>query len=142
MAKVEPDTYFFGFDLTVEQARGGGGVSSYDDPGWFFVLREQSDEPLFGLDGKKSDLNDWNELSWERAAPGSAAGAHIQINNPTTPFKAPAPALAEEREKGEHREDGVFMKRNKDSNPADPPYILRQAPTLLAIHAAEMLLKK
>jgi hypothetical protein len=142
MAKVEPDIYFFGFDLTVEQARGGGGVSSYDDPGWFFVLREQSDEPLFGLDGKKSDLNDWNELSWERAAPGSAAGAHIQINNPTTPFKAPAPALAEEREKGEHREDGVFMKRNKDSNPADPPYILRQAPTLLAIHAAEMLLKK
>jgi hypothetical protein len=144
VATVEPDIYFFGFDLTVEQARGGAGVNSYDDPGWFFVLKEQPAETGFGLDGKKSgfDLNDWKNLSWERSAPGATAGAYIKINNPTTPFKAPAPALAEEREKVERREDGAFMKWNKDSSPADPPYIPHQAPTLMAIHAAEMLLKK
>ncbi|HKQ76226.1 MAG TPA: hypothetical protein VJ810_21205 [Blastocatellia bacterium] len=148
MATLGTDTFLFGFDLTAEQARGGAGVNSYDDPGWFFVLREQSDEPSdepsFGLDGKKSDLNprDWIDLSWERATPGAAAGAYIQINNPTPPFKTSPSPLPEEREKVEYREDGVSKNGNKDSSPADPPYILHQASSLMAIHAAEMLLKK
>ncbi|HKC85068.1 MAG TPA: hypothetical protein VKG02_03770 [Blastocatellia bacterium] len=142
VAKAEPDIFFFGFDLTIEQASGGAGENSYDDPGWFFVLEEQTVEPRLGLDGKNSDLdlNSWNDLSWERAAPSATTGAYIQISNPTTPFRAPA--APEEREKIERREDGVLMKRNKDSSSADPPYILRQAPTLMAIHAAEMLPKK
>jgi len=33
-----PDIYFFGFDLTVDEARGGTGKEGGDAPGWFFVM--------------------------------------------------------------------------------------------------------
>ena len=49
-AKVDPDIYFFGFDLTVEKAKGGTGENPGDDPGWFFVIKERPGEPRFGLD--------------------------------------------------------------------------------------------
>jgi hypothetical protein len=42
---LDPDLKFFGFDLTVAQARG-----SATDPGWFFVIQEQPAEPRFGVD--------------------------------------------------------------------------------------------
>ena len=41
-AKVDPDVYFFGFDLTAVAARGETGESPDDDPGWFFVIRGAS----------------------------------------------------------------------------------------------------
>src|SRR5262249_32102897 len=131
MAKAEPDIFFFGFELTVEQARGGAGENSYDDPGWVFGIKDQPDESLDELDDKKSDLDlkNRNDLSWERAMPGARSGAYIQVNNPMTPYKAP-----EEGEKNERREDGVIMKWNGDSSSADPPYTPHQAPTLMAIH--------
>ena len=44
-AKVEPDIYFFGFDLTPEEAKGGTGDDPSDPPGWFFVLKERPGEP-------------------------------------------------------------------------------------------------
>ena len=34
-AKIEPDVYFFGFDLTVPAARGGSGEKPADPAGWF-----------------------------------------------------------------------------------------------------------
>ncbi|MGH9937783.1 MAG: hypothetical protein ACREAM_16170, partial [Blastocatellia bacterium] len=143
-AKVEPDIFFFGFDLTVGKARGGSGENPNDDPGWFFVLKERPGEPRFGLDTKKSDtdLNVWNDLSWEHVLPGAPAGAYIRINNAMTPFKVTAPALPEEQEKAEQHGDDVFVEWNKDSSSADLAYILYQAPALVAIHAAEMLPKK
>ena len=49
-AKIDPDIYFFGFDLTVEKAKGGTGEKPNDDPGWFFVIKERPGEPRFGLD--------------------------------------------------------------------------------------------
>ena len=142
-AKIEPDIFFFGFDLTIEQARGGAGENSYDDPGWFFVLKEQSDEENFDLDGKISDLDlkEWSDRSWERAAPGAKSGAYLQINNQAS-FKSPSPAAPDDQKKNDHREDGIYKKWNNDSTPADPPHVLHQAPSLMAIHAAEMLLKK
>src|SRR5204863_9352580 len=47
-AKVDPDIYFFGFDLTAPEAKGG--VTAAEDPGWFFVIKERPGEPRFGLD--------------------------------------------------------------------------------------------
>jgi hypothetical protein len=44
-AKVEPDIYLLGFDLTADEARGGDG-----DAGWFFVLKERPGDPRFGVD--------------------------------------------------------------------------------------------
>ena len=49
-AKVDPDIYFFGFDLTAEKAKGGQHVDGEEDPGWFFVIKERPGEPRFGLD--------------------------------------------------------------------------------------------
>ena len=41
-AKVDPDIYFFGFDLTRRRRRKGGtGENPNDDPGWFFVIKER-----------------------------------------------------------------------------------------------------
>lgn len=42
---LEPDLVFFGFNLGVDQARGGPST-----PGWFFVIQQQPTEPRFGLD--------------------------------------------------------------------------------------------
>jgi hypothetical protein len=80
-AAVEPDIYFFGFDITVEKAKGGfvpeGGTE--EDPGWFFVIKERPGEPRFGLDIGKSapqaTLNVWNDLAWSDVMEPFAAGA-------------------------------------------------------------------
>ena len=135
-AKVEPDLFFFGFDLTVEQAMGGVGENSYDDPGWFFVIKEQPVESRSGPD-VKNDMNVRDDLSWKRALPGAPASSYIQVNNATSPFKAP-----EERENSDRRGEGALIERIKDSSAADPSYTLRQTPAMVAIHAAEMLPKK
>ena len=69
-AKVEPDIYFLGFDLTVEQARGGTGEHPDDDPGWFFVIKERPGEPRFGLDLEtQTERHVWNDLSWGDVLP-------------------------------------------------------------------------
>ena len=50
-AKVDPDIYFFGFDLTAEEARGGTRrAADRRRPGWFFVIKERPGEPRFGFD--------------------------------------------------------------------------------------------
>ena len=48
--RLGPDIAFFGFDLTIDRARGGGA-----DLGWFFVLAEHPTEPRFGLDADDGD---------------------------------------------------------------------------------------
>src|SRR5206468_2316 len=46
-AKVDPDIYFFGFDLTKTEVVGGKS-SPNDEPGWYFVIKERPGEPRFG----------------------------------------------------------------------------------------------
>src|SRR5262249_53553505 len=72
-AKIDPDIYFFGFDLTAAEARGGTGEQPDDDPGWFFVIKERPGEPRFGLDTEQQPrLSVWNDLSWPDVQPGPA----------------------------------------------------------------------
>ena len=50
-ATVDPDIAFFGFDLTVEQARGADNPqTATDDWGWYFVIQQLPGEPRFGMD--------------------------------------------------------------------------------------------
>ena len=50
-AEVEPDIRFFGFELTIEQARGDENPQAPDDDwGWYFVIQEVPGEPRFGMD--------------------------------------------------------------------------------------------
>jgi len=139
-AKVDPDIYFFGFDLTVEDAVGGTGADPNDDPGWFFIIKERPGEPRFGLDiDRQPKLNVWNDLSWQDVQPG-LAGSYIQMNNATPTFTLLIPT-GEDEEKAEQYQEDRNISWNKDMSSADLAYVLFQAPVLVAVHASEMLPK-
>jgi hypothetical protein len=141
-ATVEPDIYFFGFDLTVDKAfnEKDPDFPNEEGPGWFFVIKERPGEPRFGLDitSKGAALNTWNELAWPDV--GTAAGAVLRVgakqdyavSNPN----APAGSTLEKQ----YNEDKNF-RWHKATESAELAYILYQVPVLMAVHAAEMLPK-
>ena len=140
-AKVQPDIYFFGFDLTEEDVKGDDTVD--DKPGWFFVVKEREGEPRFGLDIER-DAGDkiwvWNDLAWEDVVPGVTSGSFIDLaTTPTVPLTLDA-LPAEEIEKQDQRvEDLLLPSWNQGLNAAEFAYILYQAPVLIGIHGSEML---
>jgi hypothetical protein len=160
-AKVDPDIYFFGFDLTVCEAKGGTGKESipvegvcadegitWDDPGWFFVIKERPGEPRFGLDiGDEPSLDSqqrvevWNDLRWDDITPAVAEGSHIQITAETQTITANQPLEAEDAEKTEQQQEDGNLTWSKDMSSAELAYILYQVPVLVAVHASEMLPK-
>lgn len=129
-AKIEPDIYFFGFDLTAEQARGKQDPAKIsDDPGWFFVIKERPGEPRFGFDlDKKEEILSWNDLSWEDT--GTEAGKHIEIP-PGTGISAPPV--------GSTNADDAQANWDSGIDSAELAYILYQAPVMVAVHASRML---
>jgi hypothetical protein len=139
-AKVDPDIYFFGFDLTVGQAKGGTGEDPADDPGWFFVIKERPGEPRFGLDNEQpTTLNVWNDLSWPAVQP-APAGASIEISATPVSFPLTDPGTADEKYPQYLNDKDVIWNRNTMSS-AELGYILFQAPVLVGVHASEMLPK-
>lgn len=136
-AKVEPDIYFFGFDLDDEQARGTlNPTSTNDDPGWFFVIKERPGEPRFGLDDNKAPrIINWNNLSWQDV--GTQNGENLVINS--TINLIPYDPLVDQENK-DNPEDKQ-AKWNPDTNAADLAYILYQVPVLVGVHASRMLPK-
>ncbi|HEX3130341.1 MAG TPA: hypothetical protein VH394_23595 [Thermoanaerobaculia bacterium] len=142
-AKVDPDIYFFGFDLTVEAAVGGTGANPNDDPGWFFVLKERPGEPRFGLDftdpppNPARPLHIWGDLAWSDVQPG-AEGSFIQITNATPTRTLTLPTGSDSEKLPQHNDD-KNIPFNKDMSSADLAYVLFQAPVLVAVHASEML---
>jgi hypothetical protein len=136
-AKVDPDVYFFGFDLTAEEAKGGPGASE-DDAGWFFVIKERPGDPRFGLDIEREageHLQTFNDLAWQDVA-GVDPGEHL----PATAFSAVSlgtPGAGEHEKDAQHTEDAAVNPLAQSS--ARLAYILYQAPVMVAVHAAEML---
>jgi hypothetical protein len=138
-AKVDPDIYFFGFDLTVEEAIGGTGENPTDDPGWFFVIKERPGEPRFGLDDSTAaHIYVWNDLGWGNLVPNTQAGDYIQITSSTPTITLEA-LPDTEKEKTEQATDDKFVHWHKDTHAAEVAYILYQAPVMVAVHASEML---
>ncbi len=138
-AKVEPDIYFFGFDLTAEAAIGGTGENETDDPGWFFVIKERPGEPRFGLDiGTAKHIYVWNDLGWGNLVPNAQAGDYIQITG-TTPTIVLETLPPSESEKSEQSNDDRSVRWHKDMHSAEVAYILYQAPVMVAVHASEMI---
>lgn len=152
-AKVEPDIYFFGFDLTVKEARGNGQA---DSPGWFFVIKERPGEPRFGFDipkeGESAPLHIWNDLSWAGLeisdshidlAGGKNAAVQL-VNDPDWPDNPDAGEPPSEVHLAflQSREDRHIRWNTADqSNAAELAYIMYQVPVLIAVHAEEMLPK-
>jgi len=136
-AKIEPDIYLFGFDLTSKQAKGGDG-SDPDDAGWFFVIKERPGEPRLGLDTDKQPvLQTWNDLSWPDF-PAVPEDAHLDIQAAPASFPLSAPTGADS-EKAEQHADDVKVSWAHDMSSGHLAYILFQAPVLVGVHASEML---
>jgi hypothetical protein len=138
-AKVEPDIYFFGFDLTAVEAMGGTGEQSTDPPGWFFVIKERPGEPRFGFDlarDQAAPIETFNDLAWADALPGGQPGDFVQAGSLAAIVLAD-PGLGEDEKQEQHHDD-------VSANAAAPSAarwatLLYQAPAMVAVHAAEML---
>lgn len=159
-AKVEPDIYFFGFDLTVCEAKGGTGKEDepvdercaqegilWHDPGWFFVIKERSGEVRMGLDigqpdDKVANVKVWNDLSWNHVKPPVSGGGFLQINDETEEIPLSGLDISKEEEKKEQKAEDEHIHWNKDMSSADLAYILYQVPVLVGVHASEMLPQK
>ncbi|MGH8196273.1 MAG: hypothetical protein ACREQ8_18035 [Woeseiaceae bacterium] len=157
-AQVAPDIYFFGFDLTVCEAVGGTGREqdpvdeicaaegiTWDDPGWFFVIKERPGEPRFGLDigdggtDAQNRVEVWNDLAWADITPAVTGGGFLQINNQTTTITADQPTEADDLEKLEQKGEDENILWHANMSSAELAYILYQVPVLVGVHATEML---
>jgi hypothetical protein len=138
-AQVEPDIYFIGFDLLIEDVRGDPALEesaearARTDPdrlGWFFVLQEPVGEPRFGLDEHAvTSVDDpktlkWDALSWENLGPLATPVDIIDLDKKFA-TEPPNPKV-----------DGGAV---WGSHAADMAFILYQEPVLVAIHARDML---
>ncbi|GAB2831282.1 hypothetical protein GCM10027176_39520 [Actinoallomurus bryophytorum] len=136
-AKVEPDIYFFGFDLTDEAVRGGDGTHPGDDPGWFFVIKERPGDPRFGLDIERdTPLRVWNDLSWPDVLTPATGPRFIRLDAQTPTLTLTRPG---EAELADQYDEDRQLTWDRQINAADLAYILYQAPVLVAVHAREML---
>lgn len=129
-ASVDPDIRFFGFDLTIEAAKGAAEPETDgDDWGWYFVIQELPGEPRFGLDVEFDPDSDpatpitWNDLSWESIP----AGGFLSPAAP--PVAAFFNLLATD------------LRAQWGRHAADMAAILFQRPVMVAVHAREMLEK-
>jgi hypothetical protein len=70
--KLEPDVYLLGFNITPEEARGGG-LDNPSEPGYFVVFQERAGELRFGADEASVPipippnvvtLPKWDDLTW------------------------------------------------------------------------------
>jgi hypothetical protein len=137
-AKIEPDLYLLGFDISVASARGGTGVNPGDDPGWFFVLKERPGEPRFGLDvGPVGARHVWNDLSWDDLRPGPPGG-YLEVSAAPAALPLVEPGESDQEKTDQHAED-VNVVWSHDVSAAEMAYILFQVPVIVAVHAAEML---
>jgi len=131
-AKVAPDIHFIGFDLELDEARGGSGANPTDGAGWFFVLKERPGEPRFGLDlaqpapAPLPALTEWDDVTWDHVA---LQNDHISVTS--TLSLVPPPAG-----QNNNPENAVW---SANTNSADLAHILYQDPVMVAVHAAEML---
>jgi len=153
-AKVNPDIYFFGFDLTVKEVRGESQpeTPSPDNAGWFFVIKERAGEPRFGFDipttdGSSNTFVTWNDMDWsdvmkdpqEIIDPLTVVGTH---EIPTIPDPPIDTTTTEGKGQKEQYDDDIKVKWNYAVDSADLAYILYQVPMMVCVHGAEMLLKK
>ncbi len=135
-AKADPDIYFFGFDLTVVEAKGGSGDPP--DPGWFFVIKERPGEPRFGLElTREGPLEVFDELTWQDAMPAGKPGQFLSATSlAPVALTAPPPPDPEEKQPQYAQDEKADAAEVSSARWA---YLLFRAPVMVAIHADEML---
>lgn len=130
-AEIQPDFRFFGFDMTIEQAKGDAKPQhENDDWGWYFIIQQIPGEPRFGADIKFEPDDDpstpitWDDLGWDNFADG------IKFLNTST---KPLPSFFNKLTAAEKAQWGTHS--------ADMASVLYQKPVMIAVHAKEMLEK-
>jgi hypothetical protein len=135
-AKADPDIYFFGFDLTIPEAKGQSGQNPKDDAGWFFVIKERPGEPRFGLEISRSGpLIVFDHLTWDDALPGGAPGQFLSANSLASVALGNPPHSDPEFD--QNADDKIVDAAAPSS--ARWAYLLFRAPIMVAVHADEML---
>lgn len=139
-AKVDPDIYFLGFDLTATVAKGPTApAGGEDDPGWFFIIKERPGEPRFGLDtDKQPRLNVWSDLAWPDVQPDASA-ANLDLAVAPATLLLVAPTGADSEKAPQFADDAKVAWKRDGMSSAELAYILFQAPVLVGVHASEML---
>jgi hypothetical protein len=136
-AKVDPDIYFFGFDLDATDVKGQPGDNPSDNPGWYFVIKERPGEPRFGLDigdgGSLPRLYNWNKLSWDHV--GTSEGSCIGINA-NIPLNPDPTSVDPDTIQNPQDASATW---NTNTNAAELAYILYQVPVMVAVHGSRML---
>lgn len=128
--QLEPDLTFFGFPLTVQQARG-----TVDDAGWFFVLHQPPTAPRFGVDELPANATyggspvQWRDLHEGHLAASKAALDALANVPAAPPFGALQLPV----------KDGSATRFTWAFNAAHMAQILFQPPMQLAVHATDML---
>ncbi|SJM95717.1 conserved hypothetical protein [Crenothrix polyspora] len=119
-ADIAPDIKFFGFDLTISEARGTDPTKGFNDNlGWFFIIQEVPGEPRFGMDinfNQGSDGLSWDDLAW-------------------TNFNADMKFITAVAKPNMHPSDAYRW----GTDSANMAFILFQKPSMVAVHAKEML---
>jgi hypothetical protein len=119
-AELPPDIKLFGFDLTIEQARGTELTPGFTDHlGWFFIIQEVPGEPRFGMDinfDPGTDGLSWDDLAWDRLPPDTRFIKSTVVPN-----------------------INVSDKNKWGADSANMAYVLFQKPSMVAVHAQEML---
>jgi hypothetical protein len=137
-AKADPDIYFFGFDLTIPEAKGGSGHPPDTDPGWFFVIKERPGEPRFGLElTRDANPEVLDELTWDDALPGGAPGEFLSAGNLDPVALTHPPGGDPEGKLPQYTDDEQADAAAVSA--ARWAYLLFRPPVMVAIHADEML---
>jgi hypothetical protein len=126
-ADIFPDIKFFGFDLTIPQAKGIDNPQlETDDWGWYFIIQQIPGEPRFGMDidfePDDPEHVTWDDLAWANYAP---VNGFIDTNvKPDSGFNPTG--------------TGESITQ-WGTNSAMMANILYQKPVMIAVHAKEML---
>ncbi len=127
-ADAAPDIKFFGFELTIDQAKGTDLSDGFTDHlGWYFIIQEIPGEPRFGMEiafnpdtGPGAGPTTWADLAWN-----NYKDPNIQM---ITEGTVPAPPTG--------KFPGPYIWGQDAGNMAA---ILFRKPSMVAVYALEML---
>ncbi len=131
---ISPDIHFLGFELSEEDVKGQSNVDQPENQGWFFVFKEHTSEPRFGLDLNPESIGqavqNIDNMSWHHLVNSESELSSFRYVDLTSELP--------NRESG-NLPGGIPWKVDEDVNATDIAFITYQNPFMAAIHGSDML---